>query len=64
MAQKLRVQGPMCTHIYFSFLYTEHEDLEGLADFKTGGKVIRTLKYADEFVLLAKEETVVQGMSD
>jgi hypothetical protein len=28
------------------------------------GQVIRSLKYADEFALLAKEETVLQGMTD
>jgi hypothetical protein len=27
-----------------------------------GGQVIRTVKYADELVLLAKEETVLQDM--
>ena len=38
------------------------EALEGFGDFKIGGLVIRTVKYADELVLLAKEETVLQGM--
>jgi hypothetical protein len=28
------------------------------------GQVIRTVKYADGLVLLAKEETVLQGMID
>ena len=31
-------------------------------DFKIGGQVIRTVKYADNFVLLAKKETVLQGI--
>jgi hypothetical protein len=38
--------------------------LEGFGDFKIGEKVIRTVKYADDVVLLAKEETVLQGMID
>jgi hypothetical protein len=37
--------------------------LEESGDFKTG-QVIRTVKYADDVVLLAKEETVLQGMID
>jgi hypothetical protein len=48
-------------------LYTEYltkESLEGFGDFKIGGQVIRTPKYADELVLLAKEEMVLQGMVD
>jgi hypothetical protein len=32
-------------------------------DFKIG-KVIRTVRYADDLVLLAKEEKVLQGMID
>ena len=31
------------------------EALEGFGDFKIGGKVLRTVKYADDLVLLAKE---------
>ena len=38
------------------------EALEGFVDFKIGGQVIRTVKYADDLVLLAKEEAVLQGM--
>jgi len=38
--------------------------LEGLGDFKIGGQIIHTVKYADELVLLAKEEMVLQGMID
>jgi hypothetical protein len=30
--------------------------LEGFGDFKIGGKIIHTLKYADDLVLLAKEK--------
>jgi hypothetical protein len=29
-----------------------------------GGQVIGTVKYADELVLLAKEQTVLQGVFD
>jgi hypothetical protein len=46
-------------------LYSEYltkEAVEGFGDFKIGVQVIHTVKYADEFVLLAKEETVLKGM--
>jgi len=33
-----------------------------LGDFNFGGQVIQNVKYADDLVLKAKEETVVQGM--
>jgi hypothetical protein len=38
--------------------------LEGLEDFKIGGQIIHTVKYADDIVLLAKEEKVLQAMID
>jgi hypothetical protein len=37
---------------------------ESFGDFNTGGQVIRTVKYANDVVLLAKEETILQGMID
>ena len=46
-------------------LYSEcltKEALDGLGDFKVWGQIIQTVKYADDFVLMAKEETVLQGM--
>ena len=36
----------------------------GLGDFNIGGKIIQTVKYADDLVLMAKEETVLQNMID
>ena len=48
-------------------LYSEYlakEALDGLGDFNIGGKIIQTVKYADDLVLMAKEETVLQGMID
>jgi hypothetical protein len=48
-------------------LYNEcltRDALEGFGDFKIGGQIIRTVKYADDLVLLAKEEKVLQGMID
>jgi len=33
-------------------------------DFKVRGKIIDTVKYADDLVLLAKEGKVLQGMID
>jgi len=29
-----------------------------------GGQIIQTVKYADDLVLMVKEETVLQGMTD
>jgi len=48
-------------------LYSEcltKEGLEGFGDFKMGGQIIYTVKYADDLVLLAKEENVLQDMTD
>ena len=48
-------------------LYSEcltKEALDGLGDFNIGGQIIQTVKYADDLVLLAKEETVLHGMID
>ena len=33
-------------------------------DFQIKGRVILTVKYAGDLVILAKEETVLQGMTD
>jgi hypothetical protein len=59
-------QGCSLSLILFN-LYSEYltnEALEGLGDFKIGGQIIHTVKYADDLVLLAKEEKVLQDMSD
>jgi len=48
-------------------LYSEcltKEALDELGDFNIRGQVIQTVKYADDLVLMAKEETVLQGMID
>jgi len=48
-------------------LYSESrtkEALEGYGDFKIGRQIIHTVKYADDLVLLAKEENVLQDMID
>jgi hypothetical protein len=37
------------------------ETLEMFGDFKIGGQVIRTVKYADDLVLLAREEKVYRA---
>ena len=36
----------------------------GLETSKSGGGIIQNVKYADDLVLMAKEETVLQGMID
>ena len=59
-------QGRCLSPILFN-LYSEYltkEALEGLGDLKIGGQIIHTVKYADELVLLAKEEKVLQDMID
>jgi hypothetical protein len=40
------------------------EGLEGFEDPKIGGQIINTVKYADDLVLLAKEEMELQVMID
>jgi hypothetical protein len=40
--------------------YLTQEALRGFGDFKIGGQVIRTVKYADD-LLLPKEEVVLQA---
>jgi hypothetical protein len=44
--------------------YIIKKALELIGDFKIGGRVICTVKYADDLMLLAKEGTVRQGMID
>ena len=54
-----------CSSLILFNLYSEiltMENLEGCGDFTTGGKIIPTLKFADNLVLLAKKETVLHGM--
>ena len=48
-------------------LYSEcvtKEALDGLGDFNIGVQIIQNVKYAEDLVLMAKEETVLQGMID
>ena len=59
-------QGCCLSRILFN-LYSEcltKEALDGLRDINIGRKIIKTVKYADDLVLMAKEETVLQGMID
>jgi len=44
--------------------YCTKEAIDGFRDFKIGGQVICTVKYADDLVLLAREEMLLQGMFD
>ena len=59
-------QGCCLSPILFN-LYSEcltKEALEGFEDFKIGGKIIHIVKYAYDFLLLAKEEKVLQDRID
>jgi hypothetical protein len=40
------------------------EALEGFGNFKIGGHIVHTMKYADDLLLLAKEEKVLQDIVD
>jgi hypothetical protein len=42
--------------------YHTEKALEGFRDIKIEGQIIRTAKYADDLVLLAKEEAVLHNM--
>jgi len=48
-------------------LYSEcltQEALDGFGGFNIRGQIIQTVKYADDLVLMAKKETVLQSMID
>ena len=58
-------------YIYSVYIYIYTQDYpevnyspNGLGDFKIGGQIVQSVKYADDLVLMAKEETVLQGMID
>jgi len=59
-------QGCCLSSILFN-VYSEFltkEALEGFGDLKIGGKIIHAVKYADDLVLLAKEEKALEDMID
>ena len=51
-------------NLYEYSQYITKETLERFGNIKTRAQVIRSVKYADDFVLLAKEETVLQSVND
>ena len=57
-----RCLSPTLFKVYSEYL--ANEALDGLGDFNIGGQIIQTVKYADDLVLMAKEEVVLQGMID
>ena len=59
-------QGCYLSPIQFN-LYNEcltKEVVEWFGDFKIGGQIIHTVKYAEDLMLLAEEEKVLQDMID
>jgi hypothetical protein len=54
--------SPLLFNLYSE--YVTQEALEGLGYFKVGRQIISKVRYADNLVLLAKEETVLQRMID
>jgi hypothetical protein len=54
--------SPLLYNLYSE--YITQEALEGLGGFKVGGQIISTMRYAYDFVLLAKEETIPQSIID
>jgi hypothetical protein len=59
-------QGSYLSQILFNLhsKYLTNKVLEGFGDFKIKRQLIHSVKYADDLVLLAKTETVLQGMTD
>jgi ABC-type iron transport system FetAB ATPase subunit len=51
-------------NLYEYSQYITKETLERYGNIKTRAQVIRSVKYADDLVLLAKEETVLQSVND
>jgi hypothetical protein len=49
----------VCHRFFSTYIANTKEAVEGFGDFKIGEQVIRTVKYADDLVLLAKEEMVL-----
>ena len=72
--QRLRPRGhwdrpvlylfPLKLHLHTAQIFLRINILDGLGDFSIGGQIIQTVKYADDLVLMAKEEKVLQGMID
>ena len=54
--------SPILFNVYSKCL--NKEALDWLGDLNFGGQIIQTVKYADELVLMAKEETVLDGVID
>ena len=54
--------SPILFNVYSECL--TKEALQEFGNFKIGGQIIHTVKYADDVVVLAKEEKVLQDMID
>jgi len=58
--RKVCCLSPILFNLYRE--YFTKEALGGFGDFKIGEQIIHTVKYAEDLVLLAKEEKVLQDM--
>ena len=56
------ISSPILFNLYSEYL--NKEALEGFGDFKIGGQVNCTVKYANDLVLLVKDEVELQGLID
>ena len=54
--------SPTVFNLYSEYL--TNKDLEVFGDFKIGGQVVRTVRQAEDFVLVVVEEAVLRGMTD
>jgi hypothetical protein len=51
-------------HFYCNLINSSDIPLEGFGDLKIGEQIINNVKYADDLVLLTKEEMVLQDLID
>jgi uncharacterized protein YkuJ len=55
------VLSPIIFNLYSKYL--TKQALKGFGNFRVQGEVVCTVKYADDLVLVARKEMVLQGMT-